>query len=80
MRLLNINSKKLVFFNNEREVPGGYAILSHTWQEEEVTFQEVESDAARRKQGYRKINYTCQQAGKDGLKYAWLDTCELTRS
>lgn len=33
-----------------------YAILSHTWAEEEVTFQDMKSNFARRKTGFQKSN------------------------
>ena len=42
MWLLNAEERKLEYFASEREVSGGYAILSHTWADEEVTFSEIE--------------------------------------
>ena len=63
--------------------PPPYAILSHTWAAEEVTFQELKeisfqevgTPEAKRKAGYRKIKKCCAQAKLDGLAYAWADTC-----
>ena len=76
MWLLNTRTRRLLFFVSERQVPGGYAILSHTWEMGEVTFDEVHKNNARKKLGYRKIDFTCQQALRDGFNYAWVDTCE----
>ncbi|KAI3327641.1 HET-domain-containing protein [Xylariaceae sp. AK1471] len=54
-----------------------YAILSHTWQEEEVLFQEMREggDGYQRKAGYRKIKACCDLAATRGIPYAWVDTC-----
>lgn len=75
MRLLNVSTLKLQQFFDDKVPP--YAILSHTWDEEEVTFQDIENeiDAAKSKLGYRKIEYTCAQAKKEELAWVWVDTC-----
>jgi hypothetical protein len=75
MWLLNVETKKLHYFSDASDVPGGYAILSHTWGDDEVPFDEIENKRAARKEGYTKIHYICSQARKDGYKYAWVDTC-----
>ena len=77
MWLLNTVTRKLHYFNSEEEVPGGYAILSHTWGDGEVSFDEVDHHAFARKEGHTKIRYTCTQALEDGCTYAWVDTCQL---
>lgn len=64
----------------DRVVPQ-YAILSHTWESEEVSFCELQDlNKAREKRGFVKIEYTCQQARLDGYKYAWIDTCCIDKS
>ncbi|CAK7219861.1 hypothetical protein SCUCBS95973_003964 [Sporothrix curviconia] len=72
MRLINTKTLELEeYFNN---IPK-YAILSHTWGEGEVSFADWKDlGAARKKEGFRKIELTCQQAAHDGYKYAWVDT------
>jgi hypothetical protein len=63
--------------------PPPYVILSHTWGDEEVTFQELRdllpesmvTPQAEQKAGFRKIKRCCEQARIDGLAYAWVDTC-----
>ena len=52
-----------------------YAILSHTWGEDEVSFSDIKSLKAETKNTYRKIEYTCCQATKQKLKFCWIDTC-----
>jgi len=58
-----------------------YAVLSHTWEAGEVSFQEIaDLKKARKKTGFSKIARTCQQAKARGLKYAWVDTCCIDKS
>lgn len=60
-----------------------YAILSHTWEDGEVTFQDFthpDHDVRLRKKGFRKIQMTCNLAEKAGLKYAWIDTCCIDKT
>lgn len=53
-----------------------YAILSHTWEDEEVSFQDMQTrGVAEKKKGYAKILNCCKQARSDGYSYAWVDTC-----
>ncbi|KAF2655277.1 HET-domain-containing protein [Lophiostoma macrostomum CBS 122681] len=52
-----------------------YVILSHTWGEGEVTFDDIHKEYARDMPGYDKVRRCCQQAVADGFKYAWIDTC-----
>jgi hypothetical protein len=57
-----------------------YAILSHTWEEEEVSFQEMRDGTGDTKQGYLKIKGCMEQAERDGLDYSWVDTCCIDKS
>lgn len=57
-----------------------YAILSHTWEGEEVSFKDMNDGTYRDKKGFRKIEMTCQLAAKEGLQYAWVDTCCIDKS
>ena len=76
MWLLDANTRKLEYFINEREMHNKYAILSHTWEKDEVTFDNIQGDATTGKAGYQKILFTCEQVKKNKLDYAWVDTCE----
>ena len=63
-----------------------YAILSHTWDGQEVTFKDlknhnnVEDVDTEVKGGYQKIFFCAQQAKRDGLNYFWVDTCCIDKS
>lgn len=52
-----------------------YAILSHTWSDEEVTIQEMRAEHPKLKRGYIKIEKACKQAIRDGHTWVWIDTC-----
>jgi hypothetical protein len=80
MWLLNASTRRLEYFINGDELRGKYAILSHTWDNEEVTFDEIHSPEARQKAGYRKIEYSCIQILKDRLTHVWVDTCKFKRA
>ncbi|MCJ1390640.1 hypothetical protein MMC18_003501 [Xylographa bjoerkii] len=58
-----------------------YGILSHRWEEEEVTFQEMQFDEARQdKKGFQKIRMCCQKGKNDNLGYIWVDTCCIDKT
>ena len=58
-----------------------YAILSHVWGKEEVTFEDIgDLFKARRMLGFEKIRLSCVQAKRDGLQYVWVDTCCIDKS
>ncbi|KAI8170598.1 Vegetative incompatibility protein HET-E-1 [Colletotrichum sp. SAR 10_65] len=62
-----------------RDIPP-YAILSHTWEDEEVTLQDWNSWRRNRMKGFQKISMTCKLAASDGIDYAWVDTCCIDKS
>ena len=73
MRLLNTESLEFEeFFDSQ--IPK-YAILSHRWGNEEVTYQEFRKGKRQDKQGYAKIRQCCALAGKRGFGWVWIDTC-----
>ncbi|CAH0051979.1 unnamed protein product [Clonostachys solani] len=76
MRLIHTRSLKLREFN--RSIPP-YAILSHTWGTQEVTFQEFRNRSTRKRnrgrRGLAKILATCRQARRQGFEYVWVDSC-----
>ncbi|KAI1077521.1 HET-domain-containing protein [Whalleya microplaca] len=45
-----------------------------------VTLQDMQASRHMEKQGYRKIVLTCDQARRDGLEWAWIDTCCIDKS
>src|SRR2546421_7751149 len=78
MRLLNTTKRKLEEFETEK-IPV-YAILSHTWGENEVTLQDIKGGEAEKKKGYEKIRNTCSMAAADGFHYVWIDTCCIDKT
>lgn len=61
------------------DVPA-YAILSHTWGSQEVTFKDFADGAGKDKTGYDKIRFCGEQAKRDKLQYFWVDTCCIDKS
>jgi hypothetical protein len=66
---------------NETGIPN-YAILSHTWEKEEVSFAEVSIifssysfSSIIPKAGYEKIRRFATVARESNFDYIWIDTC-----
>jgi hypothetical protein len=78
MRLLNTTSHKLKNFLGSDIPP--YVILSHTWEDEEVLFDDIHSGAAPSKKGYTKLVGCCRKAAEDGFEWAWIDTCCIDKT
>ncbi|CZR69502.1 related to beta transducin-like protein [Phialocephala subalpina] len=79
MWLINTTSLALVFIEDPEICI--YAILSHTWGDGEVSFQDMaDIERARKKQGFWKIERTCQLALDRNIEYAWVDTCCIDKS
>ncbi|KAH8656495.1 hypothetical protein BGZ60DRAFT_507817 [Tricladium varicosporioides] len=57
-----------------------YAILSHRWEAEEVTFQDMMDGTGKNKAGYRKIQFCGEQADRDRIQYFWVDTCCIDKT
>jgi hypothetical protein len=66
MRLLNANT--LVISNYFGDIPP-YAILSHTWEDEEVSLQDFQGGKATELKGYTKILGCCKQAIAHSLEH-----------
>lgn len=77
MRLLNTTTLKLEqFLNNMPQ----YAILSHTWGEQEVTFNDISSSARTSLKGRQKVKNCCKLARSQGWQYVWIDTCCINKA
>jgi hypothetical protein len=78
MRLLHIeddSSLSLAPFLGNELIPQ-YAIVSHTWSDDEVTLQDLrEGTAQKKEEGYKKLMLYRNFAVEDGLRYLWIDTC-----
>jgi len=79
MRLLNATTLEMKEFIGAG-IPK-YAILSHTWGEEEVSLLAMQDlEKARTMKGFAKIQKCCGQALADGLDWVWVDTCCIDKT
>jgi hypothetical protein len=66
--LIETESLELEYFAGD-DIPD-YAILSHTWEDGEVTFQAWQDfRKASKKTGFAKVKSACAQTRADGLDY-----------
>jgi hypothetical protein len=81
MRLINTQTLTLELFADPVPAHIPYAILSHTWTDDEVSFEDMQDlSHARIKKGFTKIEATCKLATDNGLQYVWVDTCCIDKS
>lgn len=78
MWLINVKTRALEEYFGNKIPP--YAILSHTWEEEEVSYKQYMTGSYKHLKGYKKIDMTCHIALRDGIDYAWVDTCCIDKS
>lgn len=78
MRLVNTETLRLESFVVNTPL---YAILSHTWDEEEILFDDLyeASSLPTAKKGWQKVSRSCARAKQDGYEYIWIDTCCIDR-
>ncbi|EWZ30346.1 hypothetical protein FOZG_15837 [Fusarium oxysporum Fo47] len=67
MRLVNTQTIQLEFLNDDDV--HDHAILSHTWEQEEVLFHDMGRDTAKSKKGYAKLESCCRVARENGFDY-----------
>ncbi|CDO74373.1 hypothetical protein BN946_scf184956.g2 [Trametes cinnabarina] len=90
MWLLRTSTAELEYFHSPHDVKGGYAILSHVWQDYEQSFQELQALHAQlvansrsdllRSRVSNKIRECCILAESHGYDWLWIDTCCIDRS
>lgn len=80
MRLLNTKTHELVPVTTTT-LPS-YAILSHCWSNEEVTYRDLirGHEIAGQKAGYGKIAGACAIAADNGHSHLWIDSCCIDKS
>lgn len=79
MRLIHASTLTLVEFFEPKIPP--YAILSHTWEDGEVSFLEMGVPSSRQgKQGFVKIMRACEATMSLRLEYIWVDTCCIDKT
>lgn len=83
MRLLNTKTLQVEALEEGSEK---YAILSHTWGNDEVLYRDIQDPTRmeeirkRNGAGYRKIAQSCEKALSRGQDYIWIDTCCIDKS
>ena len=88
MWLLSTDRAELHCFPSLDTIDGGYAILSHTWSDNESTFQDLqeikrqceESGENPRDLVPSKIRSCCIVAERDGFRWVWIDTCCIDKT
>jgi len=78
MRLINTSNLKLSEFY-DFEIPK-YAILSHTWGSEEVSYQDWCSPNPPYNAGYWMIYRFFNLCRRNGYAWAWVDTCCIDKT
>ncbi|KAK4450382.1 heterokaryon incompatibility protein-domain-containing protein, partial [Podospora aff. communis PSN243] len=81
MRLINTDTLALEEFINARDCPK-YAILSHRWLRQELTYQEYQDEAKkqRKPESLGKVRKACDLARGRNHAYIWIDTCCIDKS
>ncbi|KAH9902599.1 hypothetical protein C8Q73DRAFT_785263 [Cubamyces lactineus] len=86
MWLLSTADLELREFNDTSQVEGGYAILSHVWQDVEQSFQAILQLQSRGIRSYSdlrvgfKIRESVKVAKAHGLAWLWIDTCCINKT
>ena len=80
MRLINTTTYEIEEFFGD--LPP-YAILSHTWEEKELTLWDLQNTSISELQllpKFEKIRGCCGQARNHNLRWAWIDTCCIDKT
>lgn len=88
MWMLSTARAELQFFISPEDVPGGYAILSHVWDENEQSYENVRKIIREcnawglnpREYVAPKIRNVCILAETHGFRWIWIDTCCIDKS
>ncbi|EJF56300.1 hypothetical protein DICSQDRAFT_175037 [Dichomitus squalens LYAD-421 SS1] len=90
MWLLSTDRAELHYFSRTFDADGGYAILSHTWEKNEQTYQEVRAISERCRRHHAnprddpelspKIREMCILAEEHGYQWAWVDSCCIDKT
>lgn len=88
MWLLNTEHIELTYFQSPEAVPGPYAILSHVWNTEEQSFQDIlslpilaeEKGLHPQDLACSKIKRCCELSQSHGYQWVWIDTCCINKT
>lgn len=78
MWLINVHTFKLEEFSSETVKQ--YAILSHRWEGDEVSFKEMQNlESVINLPKFAKIRASCNLAKEKRYDYLWVDTCYINK-
>lgn len=88
MWVLSTNRAELHYFSSPEDIKDGYAALSHVWDREEQSFQDVRRIQERcaadrtnpRDSVCQKIRKCCELAERHGYTWVWIDTCCIDKT
>ncbi|PIL33593.1 hypothetical protein GSI_04216 [Ganoderma sinense ZZ0214-1] len=88
MWLLSTDRAELHHFPSPEAIIGGYAILSHTWGDNEQTFQETQAlrhwckEIGKNPRDFssEKVRQCCILAERHGYHWVWDDTCCIDKT
>jgi Heterokaryon incompatibility protein (HET) len=79
MRLINTRTLEVKEFPADRRPR--YAILSHRWLDEEISFQQIQNPRSHSwMKGFEKVAGFCEEAARNGFDWAWVDTCCIDKT
>jgi hypothetical protein len=52
-----------------------YAILSNRWEQDELSYQDLQARWSRDGAGFIKVQRCCMKALTDSFKWLWVDAC-----
>ncbi|TGO19983.1 hypothetical protein BPAE_0324g00010 [Botrytis paeoniae] len=64
---------------SQRNIPS-FAIHSHRWEEDEVTFEDIKNGEFKQKKGFGKLEGCCKRAREVKYDWIWVDTCCIDKS
>lgn len=81
MRLINVETMQLHYLPNADIVEIEYATLSHTWGQDETTYQKWHDAQARESDDTKKVRDACKVVKESlGLQWLWVDTCCINKA
>ncbi|KAG2417117.1 hypothetical protein HFD88_008335 [Aspergillus terreus] len=83
MRLLNTTQQRSGGFETKEffdDALPDYAILSHTWGEEEVSYQDLKNGDYANMKAYAKIKECCSISRSSNIAWVWIDTCCIDKT
>jgi hypothetical protein len=78
IRLLETCDLSLHVFDGRKIPP--YAILSHRWDDGEITLQEFQGGLNQANPGWQKIRQFCEYARQKEHAFVWIDTCCIDKT